>query len=973
MFKWGTLKEAMSADRGFKGALLPKLVAISIAILLLVLTLAFTGSSSSAHDATVFMVPVNSKAGENIWYTLNGENESAKVEYSPVEVLWSYFDDDEFFAVGISADGHYIAAGTKRGEVRLFGENDNTPLWTDTPGGEIRSIALSDNGDYIAVGTQFHVLLYDKDSSTPLWNDGAGVAREVSISDNGDYIAAATESDKQIRLYHRTSGTPVWSYTAGAKVRGAAVSGDGEYVVGGGEDYYVHLFGNENNTPIWTCKIGYKVYSTAINENGSYIVVGGQDNKLYLFGQEDNTPIWTYEHTDNTYHVERHMWYGTSISDNGDYIAASIDEQEGWYYLFSKDDNTPLWIYNEFGQEIRKVVISGDGSHIVGGGWGGRIFCFSNNDNDPLWYYPTHWRPDDVGISADGSVVVAVEDSYVHLLQSGFFAYELKTEGRANPRRVLTTTPEFSFKRPNDFSLAGFHIQVGTNAGDNSMWDDNEQTVGNENLIYVTYGGDGLSLYTIYYWRIRLRNNENNWGLWSVNKNFEIVSLNDFSYYRELSFTGAISDNYQIKVEIDNATNINENFKDLLFYDSDQPTVGLAYWVESYNMGDNATVWVRVHDNEAIKLHYSNENAEDASSGEDTFPDFFDNFSGTSLSNKWTWYGSPIVSGGELIVNSDYAWTKDSLGVNLALRVRANIQDTSYNTYIGFVKFEPVEGFTPSAHFWGTSGALYLRTGLAGFELRTTNSSFCDYLDKYTIYEDKRIGTDNVELWADDNLVLSSSTNIPYARMPIYLEAKTAGQTLKVDWVLLRKVTAIEPTTTIGSEIIWAPAPWQLIETWTITVKAPAWQLIETWTGTVETPPWTGTAVFSLVNLYAVSLEKDLQLYTGSKLVVKFYTYSDAFENENVIENFSPPWHVEENESARHPENIGVKKAMLVLTTDNTENVISTISSFVVRRDGLFGRAMDIKGLWPIASPDERDALFQEIMDIKGQWPYAPT
>ena len=131
-------------------------------------------------------------------------------------------------------------------------------------------------------------------------------------------------------------------------------------------------------------------------------------------------------------------------------------------------------------------------------------------------------------------------------------------------------------------------------------------------------------------------------------------------------------------------------------------------------------------------------------------------------------------------------------------------------------------------------------------------------------------------------------------------------------------------------------------------------------------------AEFSLVTLYEVRLDLNLYFENGSKLVVKFYTYGNIFENENVIKTFSTlPWHVEENESARHPEGIGVKKARLDLTTDNTENVISTIASFTVIRNDLFGRIMEIKGEWPYASPDERDNLFQEIMDIKGQWPFA--
>ena len=138
---------------------------------------------------------------------------------------------------------------------------------------------------------------------------------------------------------------------------------------------------------------------------------------------------------------------------------------------------------------------------------------------------------------------------------------------------------------------------------------------------------------------------------------------------------------------------------------------------------------------------------------------------------------------------------------------------------------------------------------------------------------------------------------------------------------------------------------------------------------------WTETAVFSLVNLYTVNVEKILTLNQGSKLVVKFYTYGDAFENENVIENFTTPptWHVEENENARHPEGTGVKKARLDLTTDNTENVISTLSTFVVHKVDLEARFMDIPFYWSQADPAGKLDLEAEFMEIPFYWSGAPS
>jgi len=139
---------------------------------------------------------------------------------------------------------------------------------------------------------------------------------------------------------------------------------------------------------------------------------------------------------------------------------------------------------------------------------------------------------------------------------------------------------------------------------------------------------------------------------------------------------------------------------------------------------------------------------------------------------------------------------------------------------------------------------------------------------------------------------------------------------------------------------------------------------------------WTGTATFTLENLYKVNLYKNnLWLSQGSKLVVKFYTYDNLFENEIIIhENFVLPWRVvPENENVAHPSGIGMKRARLDLTGDNTENVISTIASFVADRGILWTRLTDIRLSWPYATPAERSLLWAELGDIRLQWSYAPS
>jgi uncharacterized repeat protein (TIGR01451 family) len=130
-------------------------------------------------------------------------------------------------------------------------------------------------------------------------------------------------------------------------------------------------------------------------------------------------------------------------------------------------------------------------------------------------------------------------------------------------------------------------------------------------------------------------------------------------------------------------------------------------------------------------------------------------------------------------------------------------------------------------------------------------------------------------------------------------------------------------------------------------------------------------AEFSLITLYEVSLDVNIYLGEGSRLVVKFYTWTGPLQAENVAWSGVTPAHIVLLVNISHPENTAVQNATLV-STDDMGNVISTIASFTVTRDDLFGRIMDIKGEWPLPGADQ-DALFQEIMDIKGVWPIAPS
>jgi len=165
---------------------------------------------------------------------------------------------------------------------------------------------------------------------------------------------------------------------------------------------------------------------------------------------------------------------------------------------------------------------------------------------------------------------------------------------------------------------------------------------------------------------------------------------------------------------------------------------------------------------------------------------------------------------------------------------------------------------------------------------------------------------------------------------------------------------------------LWEPTPW-----WPDPILIPAGPIY------VDVIGWTGTATFKLENMYKVSLEKDLQLYAGRKLVVKFHKYDNTFQAENVLHNFTPRENVKENENASHPRRAErfswgtVQIARLVLTTENENEVISEIASFTVHQSHLKTRFIGILGLW-FLNPDKHDAFRAEVKDILSQWFPAP-
>jgi len=320
-------------------------------------------------------------------------------------------------SVAISSDGNYIISGSKSPDKNLiafYHKDDPIPLWTSNDlNGEVFSVDISSDGSYMVAGTGYgfgkdtRVYLFEKNSSTPLWNyEADDIVFSVAISSDGNYIAAGSKDDK-VYLFHKSSSSPIWSYTAGNHISSVAISSDGMYIVAGSGDHKIYFFNRSSSTPLWSHTIDYipgnmgDVDSVSISSDGNYIAAGTQiyegTSKVCLFHRSSSTPLWKYSAEDYINSV--------SIDSDGNYLVAG--DQAKKIYFFNRTISTPLWNYTAE-DSVNSVSISADGNYIVaGGGWNDTsIYFFSNSYNNPLWKYKTTNIINSVDISFDGSKIV---------------------------------------------------------------------------------------------------------------------------------------------------------------------------------------------------------------------------------------------------------------------------------------------------------------------------------------------------------------------------------------------------------------------------------------------------------------------------------------------------------------------------------------------------------------------------------------
>lgn len=277
--------------------------------------------------------------------------------------------------------------------------------------------------------------------------------------------------------------------------------------------------------------------------------------------------------------------------------------------------------------------------------------------------------------------------------------------------------------------------------------------------------------------------------------------------------TGVALTNHAVKLTINTSTLVSAgkmlaSGNDIRF--TDTLCNQLNYWIES-GMNTAATViWVKIPSltaaaNRTINMYYSNPSAGAVSNGSGVF-EFFDDFSGSTINlSKWNVYGSSASLSGSGILNLNGS---DVELVTIGAFATPNITESNM-TSVGS-QYNCI-GQLPSGSF--VNGFCATNSGGTG-RLAWTQAACASWAwaGSYNTGANFPTGTWSLSWLATNNgsvttpagtITTSSTTSMPSTtRSSIGITCYGGAGTLSSDWFRVRKYAAVEPTLTVGAEVV---------------------------------------------------------------------------------------------------------------------------------------------------------------------------
>ena len=188
---------------------------------------------------------------------------------------WKHLIRERAPSVSLASDGSCVAVAlTSMDVVILMSTNGQGQLWK-MPVPEPTVVATNADGSYVAVGTaRGGVLLYGSRGELVDSFVAEGCMYGLAMDSTASYLAAAA-SDKPVLYFFSRNGAPGWSKPLTTSSLRVAMSGGGE-VVACADLHYARLIARDGSE-LMTSNFTERLYGVALTADGSLLFVGGSE------------------------------------------------------------------------------------------------------------------------------------------------------------------------------------------------------------------------------------------------------------------------------------------------------------------------------------------------------------------------------------------------------------------------------------------------------------------------------------------------------------------------------------------------------------------------------------------------------------------------------------------------------------------------------------------------------------------------
>ena len=276
-------------------------------------------------------------------------------------------------------------------------------------------------------------------------------------------------------------------------------------------------------------------------------------------------------------------------------------------------------------------------------------------------------------------------------------------------------------------------------------------------------------------------------------------------------------DNYSVSMELEHVNGMKDDFSDIRF--ADLHGNELSYWIETRDIGQKATVWIKLGEipgaarTQAL-LYYGNEDAESASSPGKVF-EVYDEFDSNEIDAKiWRYRENGGVSVGIQGGNLELRLNSASLGNSASISSKSQFTyPVIWEARVITTSSNPVGSYAPAMGLQSYPGAESGCSYSYHNQIHVKNPDGNSYnpLEHNAFSSNWKTAAviwneNSADFLVDGQTKLHATEYIPSSPMACFfsLSSDQTGGTnnkyIKVDWVKVRKYTAVPPTVTVQNE-----------------------------------------------------------------------------------------------------------------------------------------------------------------------------